>query len=171
MGSFVENFGKSMQDVGNAIEKHIGTPTSQALLGLLQSVSPATRTASVAKQVHEVVQPMIKEHGKDLAQDTGTLLKSGLTGGVAAQIKTTDELSKQHMEKFKKEHHEQSKTAEALETIGKVGALARDAVLNPNKNIAVAATEIADLLNTDALNKGIQKEAPQHKTSKHGMQP
>ena len=171
MGSFVENFGKSMQDVGNAIEKHIGTPTSQALLGLLQSVSPATRTASVAKQVHEVVQPMIKEHGKDLAQDTGTLLKSGLTGGVTAQIKTADELSKQHMEKFKKEHHEHSKTVGALETIGKVGALARDAVLNPNKNIAVAATEIADLLNTDALNKGIQKEAPQHKTSKHGMQP
>ena len=163
MGSFVENFGKSMQDVGSAIEKHIGTPTSQALLGLLQSVSPATRTASVAKQVHEVVQPMIKEHGKDLAQDTGTLLKSGLTGGVTAQIKTAVELSKKLMEK--------SKTAGALETIGKVGVLARDAVLNPNKNIAVAATEIADLLNTDALNKGIQKEAPQHKTSKHGMQP
>lgn len=171
MGSFVENFGKSMQDVGIAIEKHIGTPTSQALLGLLQGISPATRTAGVAKQVHEVVQPIIKEHGKDLAQDTGTLLKSGLTGRVTAQIKTADELSKQHMEKFKKEHHEQGKTVGALETIGKVGALARDAVLNPNKNIAVAATEIADLLNTDALNKGIQKEAPQHKTSKHGMQP
>lgn len=171
MGSFVENFGKSMQDVGNTIEKHIGTPTSQALSGLLQSVSPATRTVGVAKQVQEVVQPMVNKHGKDIAQDTGTLLKSGLTGGMTAQIKTADELSKQHMEKFKKEHHEQSKTAGALETIGKVGALARDTVLNPSKNIAVAAMEVADLLNTDALDKGVQKEAPQHKTSKHGMQP